>query len=67
MKWLLNFIMQTYAELPEDLNVSLITPRETVNIHRLESEADEFWSFVGKKSTEQPPTKVGGFARVAED
>ncbi len=53
MKWLLNFIMQTYAELPEDLNVSLITPGETVNIHRLESEADELWSFVGKKSNKQ--------------
>ncbi len=49
MQWLLNFIVQCYEKLPDHLNVSSIGTKNNIEIHILESEIDELWSFVGKK------------------
>jgi len=53
MTWLLNFIVVLYECLPNDLNLQVIDNRNGVIINRLEVEADEMWSFVGKKKNKQ--------------
>lgn len=53
MKWLLQFIAEIYDQLPAHLNASLIENSKDVVIQRLECEADELWSFVGKRSNKQ--------------
>lgn len=53
MKWLLEFITETYDQLPDHLNASLIKSKKDVVIQTLECEADELWSFVGKRSNKQ--------------
>ena len=47
LTWLLDFIARLYAELPEDLNVSLSQPdKSIIQLLQLAAEADEIWSFV---------------------
>ena len=53
LKWLLGFLAECYAKAPEDLHVPLPTYRDGVVLYRLEVEADETWSFVGKKANRQ--------------
>jgi insertion element IS1 protein InsB len=53
-EWLLSFIAKVYDELPDDLFVQ--PPQHTtgcVRVLRLEAEADEMWSFVGRKANKQ--------------
>jgi insertion element IS1 protein InsB len=54
LRWLLNFIAELYDLLPDDLFVQ--SPQRTtghVRVLRLEAEADEMWSFVGRKINKQ--------------
>lgn len=53
IKWLLGFAVQCYDAAPEHLNVQLPQCPENVLIRRLEAEADELCSFVGKKADKQ--------------
>ena len=41
LTWLLGFIAEIYAELPDDLNVKIGEARGIVQLLRLEAEADE--------------------------
>jgi len=54
LRWLLTFIGELYDSLPKDLNLKL--PNRVgsqVEIFQLECEADEMWSFVGRKENKQ--------------
>ena len=54
LRWLLTFIAELYDSLPKDLDVAL--PRRVggqVEIFRFDAEADEMWSFVGRKENKQ--------------
>ena len=54
LRWLLSFIAEIYETLPDDLNVQLPTVANSqVHLLRLKAEADEMWSFVGRKSNKQ--------------
>jgi len=53
LTWLLGFLAEIYAELPDDLNVQVWEARGVVQLLRLEAEADEMWSFVGSKENKQ--------------
>ena len=53
MKWLLRLVVNCYEAAPEDLNVQLPQYPGSVLIRRLEAEADELCSFVGKKTNKQ--------------
>lgn len=53
LTWLLNFIGSVYTKLPDDLNLQTVENDSGVILCRLESEVDEMWSFVGKKSNKQ--------------
>jgi insertion element IS1 protein InsB len=46
-KWLLDFIKQEYASIPRNLNVQV--PPNSLGLILERLEADELWSFVGKK------------------
>ena len=52
LTWLLSFIAEIYADLPDDLNVTKGEARGVVQL-RLEAEADEMWSFVASKENKQ--------------
>lgn len=45
--WLLNFVREEYAQVPRDLNAKV--PPESTGLILERIEADELWSFVGKK------------------
>jgi len=53
LTWLLGFIAEVYADLPDDLNVKVCEARGVVQLLRLEAEADEMWSFVARKENKQ--------------
>ena len=53
LSWLMVYIVKKYESLPEYLNVVLNKKMKGVVIQVLESEADEMWSFVGKKESKQ--------------
>jgi IS1 family transposase len=54
LRWLLDFVAELYAELPDDLNVRVPARRgRRVALRRLEAEADEVWSFVGSKANKR--------------
>ena len=48
--WLLNFIKQEYAQVPRDMNVKV--PPGSLGLILERVEADELWSFVGKKKNQ---------------
>jgi insertion element IS1 protein InsB len=51
LRWLLSFVAELYEALPDDLNLRLPqSPPGQVKLLRLPAEADERWSFVGRKS-----------------
>ncbi len=51
MPWLLEFMQQTFAALPENLNATVLAENDEFEIVVLE--ADELWSFVGNKKNDQ--------------
>lgn len=51
MPWLLEFISNLIAELPEDLNAEVVTENDEIEVVLLE--ADELWSYVGSKDNPQ--------------
>jgi insertion element IS1 protein InsB len=53
MKWLMGFLVECYEAAPVHLNVQLPQRGELLLVHPLEAEADELWSFVGKKANPQ--------------
>ena len=53
LQWLLRFITEVYDQLPDDLYVQPASPDRHLSLLRLEAEADELWSFVGKKANKQ--------------
>jgi insertion element IS1 protein InsB len=54
LTWLLGFITEIYAALPDDLNVTLSQAQKSViQLVQLEAEVDEIWSFVAYKENKQ--------------
>jgi insertion element IS1 protein InsB len=54
LTWLLDFITELYATLPDDLNVTLSQAQKSViQLVQLEVEADEIWGFVASKENKQ--------------
>ena len=53
LKWLLGFLVQCFAALPDHLHVQPVSCTRDVLIQRLEVEADELASFVQKKAHKQ--------------
>ena len=53
LTWLLHFMIERFAACPAHLYVQLPVRPTDVVIRRLEAEADELWSFVGKKANKQ--------------
>ncbi len=53
LTWLLHFMVERFAFCPDHLHVQLPFNPTGVLIQRLEAEADEMWSFVGKKANKQ--------------
>ncbi|MFO1352774.1 MAG: IS1 family transposase [Gammaproteobacteria bacterium] len=53
LRWLADFVAGCYAAAPDDLNVKLPEQPAGVIVQRLAVEADEAWSFVGKKANPQ--------------
>ena len=51
MPWLLEFIDEVIAALPEDLNAEVVKENDDIEVVLLE--ADEQWSFVGSKNNPQ--------------
>ncbi len=51
--WLLHFMVERFAACPDHLHVQLAVRPTDVVIRRLEADADELWSFVGKKANKQ--------------
>jgi insertion element IS1 protein InsB len=51
--WLLHFMVERFAACPDHLHVRLPVRPTAVVLRRLEAEADEMWSFVGKKANKQ--------------
>jgi IS1 family transposase len=53
LRWLLHFMVERFNAAPDHLYVEQTISGQKVLIHRLEAEADEMWSFVGKKANRQ--------------
>jgi insertion element IS1 protein InsB len=53
LTWLLRFMVERFAACPEHLHVQLPVSPTDVVIRQLEAEADEMWSFVGKRVNKQ--------------
>ncbi len=53
LKWLLGFLVQCFAALPDHLHVQPVSCQHDVLIQRLEVEADELASFVQKKANKR--------------
>jgi insertion element IS1 protein InsB len=51
--WLLHFMVARFTAAPDHLYVQPIVGPQAVILQRLEAEADELWSFVGKKTNRQ--------------
>src|SRR5919109_91152 len=53
LTWLLHFMVERFAACPKHLHVRLPAGPTDVVLQRLEAEADERWSLVGKKANKQ--------------
>jgi insertion element IS1 protein InsB len=53
LSWLLRCMVESVAACPEHLHVQLPVSPTDVVIRQLEAEADEMWSFVGKRANKQ--------------
>ena len=49
----MHFMVVRFDAIPDHLHVHLPDSPTAVTLHRLEAEADEMWSFVGKKANKQ--------------
>jgi insertion element IS1 protein InsB len=50
LTWVLGFLVECFQALPAHVHIPPIADTQDVTIHRLEAEADEMGSFVGKKA-----------------
>lgn len=53
LTWLLHFMVERFAACPDHLHAQLLARPTAVVLRQLEVEADEMWSFVGKKANRQ--------------
>jgi insertion element IS1 protein InsB len=53
LTWLLHFMVECFAACPDHLHVPRPAGPAEVVLHQLEAEADEMWSFVGKRANRQ--------------
>ena len=53
LPWPLHFMVECFAACPDHLHVRRLAGPTEVVIHQLEAEADERWSFVGKRANQQ--------------
>ena len=53
LPWLLHFMVECFAACPNHLHVQRPAGPTEVIIQQLEAEADEMWSFVGKRANKQ--------------
>jgi insertion element IS1 protein InsB len=53
LPWLLHCMVECFAACPDHLHVRRPAGPTEVVIHQLEAEADEMWSFVGKRANKQ--------------
>ncbi len=53
LRWLLHFMVERFTAAPDHLYVQPTVGTQAVILHRLETEIDELWSFVGKKANRQ--------------
>jgi len=53
LPWPLHFMVECFAACPDHLHVRRLAGPTEVVIHQLEAEADEMWSFVGKRANKQ--------------
>jgi insertion element IS1 protein InsB len=53
LTWLLRFMVERFAACPKHLHVQPPAAPTEVVIRQLEAEADEMWSFVGKRANKQ--------------
>jgi insertion element IS1 protein InsB len=53
LTWLLHFIVECFAACPDDLHVQVLPRPIDVVLRQLEAEANEMWSFVKQKGTQQ--------------
>jgi insertion element IS1 protein InsB len=53
LTWLLHFMVERFAACPDHLHVQLPASPTDVVLRQLEAEADEMWSFVGKRVNKQ--------------
>jgi insertion element IS1 protein InsB len=53
IKWLMHFMGKCFTAAPAHLHVQPMSSATAVTLHRLEAEADEMCSFVGKKTNKQ--------------
>jgi insertion element IS1 protein InsB len=53
LTWLLRFMVERFAACPERLHVQPPAGPTEVVIRQLEAEADEMWSFVGRRANQQ--------------
>jgi insertion element IS1 protein InsB len=53
LTWLTQFMVERFAACPDHLHLQLPAGPTDVAIRRLDAEADEMWSFVGKKANKQ--------------
>jgi insertion element IS1 protein InsB len=53
LRWLRHFMVERFQAAPDHLEVQPIAGSHAVILRRLEAEADELWSFVGKRANRQ--------------
>ncbi len=53
LRWLLHFMVERFQAAPEHLHVEHTAGGQRVLLYQLKAEADEMWSFVGKKTNRQ--------------
>jgi hypothetical protein len=53
LTWLLHFIVECFAACPDNLHVQVLPRPIDVVLRQLEAEANEMWSFVKQKGTQQ--------------
>jgi insertion element IS1 protein InsB len=53
LRWLFHFMVERFAACPDHLHAKPLVRPTAVVLRQLEAEADERWSFVGKKANRQ--------------
>ncbi len=55
LRWLLHFMVARFSASPNHLHVEQTAGGQKVLLYQLKAEADEMWSFVGKRTNQQWP------------